>query len=205
MKRDPQKMVRFVLRNKIIEIVEACTKCDFHLNGKALPFFGANAKYIMVGEAPHVEEVKLRSPFVGDSGEFLFTTIEENTMLDRDDFIIFNSVMCKPTPPAGKTTGKPTKDHINGCVVKRTNIFTYLYDHFDIRHILVLGNYSRFIFTGQMGGIDKANKNMVETTFCDREFKISYCLHPSACLHNPDNKPKFIDGIKAFGDIIRED
>lgn len=203
MKRDPKEFVRKVLREKMTDIVEACKRCTFHLNGKALPFFGTNAQYLMVGEAPHVKEVELRSPFVGDSGEFLFTTARDNAGLDRDDFIIFNSVMCKPDAPAGKTTGKPTKDHINGCVVKRTNIFTYLYDHFDVRHILVLGNYARYIFTGQMGGIDAANKTTISTMYGDREFKITYCLHPSACLHNPDNRPKFIDGIKHFGEAIR--
>lgn len=205
MNKNPAALVRRVLTDKIRDIVEACTLCEFNQNGKALPFFGQNAKYLMVGEAPHTEEIKLRSPFVGDSGEFLFTTIMENTLLDRDDFIIFNSVMCKPTPPAGKTTGKPSKDHISKCIIKRTNLLTYIYDHFEIHHILVLGNYARFIFTGQMGGIDKVNGDTITTSVCDRDFQITYCLHPSSCLHNPDNKPKFINGIKSFGDAIRAD
>lgn len=198
----PIEQIRRAIIHKIHAMVKECTRCQFHLNGQALPFFGTNAKYLMIGEAPHVKEIEEGWPFVGDSGTKMWNVIYDVIGLVRDDFIIFNSVLCKPDVPPGKTLGKPTKTTIAECFVKRTDVLSYIHNYFNIRNILVLGNYARYIFTGQMGGIDAVCGTSVNHAHCGKDFTLTYCLHPAAFGYNPSNKEKFESAIKAFGTIV---
>lgn len=187
---------------KLNEIVRTCILCDFHKNGRALPFFGTKAKYLMIGEAPHTVEIEQGTPFVGDSGEFMWSVIYDNIGLRRDDFIIWNSVMCKPTVTGKQTVGKPTKDTISKCFVKRTNVIALMHDYFDVRNILCLGNYARYVFEEKMSGIDKRSGDTVDLLWSGKSFKMTYCIHPASCLYNSNNKDKFQSSIRAFGEAI---
>lgn len=182
--------------------VRECSRCDFGKNGRAYPFFGKKYKYLIVGEAPHTEEIAQGYPFVGDSGNTLWKAFDQILGFTRDEFIIFNSVMCKPNITNGKTIGKPNKASISSCFVKRTDLLSILHDYFNIRNILVLGNYARYIFTGEMAGIDKDSGNTYKTTIQNHEFIITYCLHPASVLYNPTNKLKFEKSIRSFGESV---
>jgi uracil-DNA glycosylase family 4 len=186
----------------LIKKIKACHVCEYYKNGRAYPWFGKTAKYLIVGEAPHIDEIKEGTFFVGRSGKYMWDHFTDLIGLSREDFIILNSVLCKPTIPEGKTIGKPTKDIINNCFIKRTNILTYLYDSFNIRHIFCVGNYSRYLFTDEMDGISRECGNTESYKIQDRDFIVTYSVHPSSCFHNPANKDKFIKAIKSFGEVI---
>ena len=195
--------VKSKLHHHILDLVGSCFKCGFGKNGRALPYFGSNAKYLIIGEAPHTEEIKQGFPFVGDSGERLWKAIKSLINMDRDDFIIFNSVMCKPTAKDGQSIGKPTRETIDSCFIKRTDILKYLYDFYAIRHILCLGGYARYIFKGSLSGITDASGNTETIDMFDREFSITYCLHPAASMYNPTNRGLFEESIVSFGKVVR--
>lgn len=197
--------IQQALIKKIHQMVNECIRCSYHVNGRAYPFFGSHAKYLMIGEAPHVDEVAQGTPFVGDCGTKMWKAIYDLIGLVRNDFIIFNSVLCKPDIPSGKTIGKPTKQTIGSCFVKRTDVLSYLYNYFNIRHVLVLGNFARYIFTGQMGGIDSASGSTVVHEHCGKQFFLTYCLHPAAFGYNPANRAKFEESIRVFGEAIKQD
>jgi uracil-DNA glycosylase len=186
----------------IIRKVGFCTRCEFHNNGKALPFFGKKAKYLLIGEAPHVEEVKQGTPFVGDSGETMWKLIKDVVNLERDDFIIMNSVMCKPTVPFGKTVGKPKKANIDWCLIRSTNALDYIHKAYGINHILALGNYAKFIFDGEMKGIEKISGETKLVCFHGIDFAVTFCIHPASILYNPGNKKKFEDSLISFKEAI---
>lgn len=156
----------------------------------------------MIGEAPHVDEISQGTPFVGDCGSKMWKVIKEQIGLVREDFIIFNSVLCKPDIPFGKTIGKPTKVTIGECFIKRTDLLVYLHSYFNIRNILVLGNYARYIFTGKIGGIDSVSGSTTDFEYCGKKFILTYCLHPAAFGYNPANRDKFEASIRAFGEAI---
>jgi len=191
-----------VVSSAITEKVRKCQKCEFYSNGKAYPFFGKHAKFLMIGEAPHVEEIKQGFPFVGDSGETMWKSINSLIYLDREDFVILNSVMCKPTVPLGKTVGKPKKENIDICLIKSTNALPYLNAVFGIKHILSLGNYAKYIFTGNNTGIESKSGISENIIYLDKEFTITYCIHPASILHNPSNKTKFEQSLISFKEVI---
>jgi uracil-DNA glycosylase len=194
-----------MLKKKINEYVSTCTLCGFHKNGRALPFFGNAAKYLIIGEAPHKEEIKQGIPFVGSSGKLLWDTINNLLGLSKDEFIVLNSVMCMPTIPTGKTIGKPTKVEIDSCIVKKTMVLSYLQLAYSIKNILILGNYPQYIFNNSLSGISAISGQSEE--YCqyyqeEHQFIITYCLHPASCLYNGSNKAKFEKSIIAFGEAI---
>lgn len=192
---------RDIVATAITRKVAICKKCEFHSNGRALPFFGKNAKYLLIGEAPHVEEIKQGTPFVGDSGNTMWKTIYSIIGLERDDFIILNSVMCKPSA-LGKSIGKPKKEHIDSCIIKSSNALEHIQKTFEITHILALGNYAKFVFDGKMGGIDSVSGNTVKNNFLGSDFIITFCIHPASVLYNASNKKKFEDSLISFKDAI---
>ena len=191
-----------VVSSAITEKVRNCKNCEFYSNGKAYPFFGKQAKYLMIGEAPHVEEIKQGFPFVGDSGETMWKFIKSTINLDREDFIILNSVMCKPTVPLGKTVGKPKKENIDLCLIKSTNALQYLNSEWGIKHILSLGNYAKYIFTGNNTGIESKSGSSENINYFGNEFIVTYCIHPASILHNPSNKTKFEQSLISFKEVI---
>lgn len=76
------------------------------------------ADLMFVGEAPWVDEVNLKSPFVGDSGR-LFSKILDDVNIDRDKCFITNTIMCKPEEKNGSK--KPVPESIECCAERLRN------------------------------------------------------------------------------------
>lgn len=51
---------------------------------------------MLVGDSPWVDEVRLGKPFMGAAGQFLDRHIFRRLGAKRDDFILANSMWCKP-------------------------------------------------------------------------------------------------------------
>lgn len=143
------------------------------------------------GEAPGKDEDDQGQGFVGKSGDMLWNEFSLYGLL-RDDFHISNINKCYP-----RLTRTPAKEQIAKCSVWRD------FEINQIKPILILafGNTSMKAFHGKDTGItDMSGK----TTWNENVGAwICWCIHPSAVLHNPNNKQIFKDGIKNFSDKIR--
>ncbi len=73
---------------KIAEEIERCKVCKVGKSGKAVPGEGnPNAKIVFIGEAPGRTEAATGRPFVGRSGKFLRSLINESGLKEDKVFI----------------------------------------------------------------------------------------------------------------------
>jgi uracil-DNA glycosylase family 4 len=188
---------------RVHEKVRDCTLCDFYKNGKAYPWFGKHPKLIVVGEAPHVDEISEGTFFVGRSGKLLTDTLQSEAGMTRDDLIILNTVFCMPTPENGKRIGKPTPDAMASCFLKRTNLLDAIKREFGIDSILLLGAYPRQLFWGKMSGVT-ADCGKIEKMeiLGGNSFKVLHCIHPSSCFYNPNNREIFVEAIRKIKSLL---
>ncbi|MDB6019036.1 MAG: phage polymerase-related protein [Pedosphaera sp.] len=91
--------------------IRACIRCPLHQSRTlAVPGEGkANAKVMIIGEAPGRSEDQTGRPFVGNSGKFLDQVLA-GTGFERSDFFITNIVKCRP--PSNRT---PRTSEIETC------------------------------------------------------------------------------------------
>lgn len=173
--------------------LENCTYCKLvdECTGPVLPSKG---KYnvMICGEAPGKDEDDQGKGFVGRSGEALWAELDKYGY-DRKLFHVTNIVKCYP-----RDTRTPNKCHIESCK-------PWLMDEINNlrpRLILAFGNTSLKCLIGKESGImDKSGKiEWVE----DIGAWVVWSIHPSAVLHNPNNKQLLSDSIKKFVGIIEE-
>ena len=84
--------------NKLREECNNCQKCALGSTRTNIVFSdgNANAKILLIGEAPGADEDATGTPFVGRAGKFLSKLIEESGLSRKDDFYICNTVKCRP-------------------------------------------------------------------------------------------------------------
>jgi len=72
----------------------------------------ANAKIMVIGMAPGVQEDKIGKPFVGRAGKFL-NELFKIAKIERGKIFITSPLKCLPQPPPNR---KPTKEEIKACL-----------------------------------------------------------------------------------------
>jgi len=159
--------------------VETCKKCSLSMNGTAIPFWTSNAKYVIIAEAPGWNEVRRQTPFVGAAGEILTKELS-NAGLESKDFLIINTVQCRPV--SGTRNGKPNEDQIITCQ-------DYLRKYIKVvnpEKILCLGNYAKYIFTGNFYGIlgQRGEFNSFKLKGSNIEYPVLFTIHPAYCIYN---------------------
>jgi DNA polymerase len=91
--------------------LRGCVKCKLH-NSRTNLVFGAgnsNARLVLVGEGPGIDEDKTGYPFVGAAG-IILTKMLRSINLERDEVYIANCVKCRP--PRNRN---PEDDEIAQC------------------------------------------------------------------------------------------
>ncbi len=75
-----------------------CTKCPLAATRTQVVFGRGDpgADLVFVGEAPGAEEDAQGLPFVGRSGQLLDRLVLEELGLERDEFFVMNTLMCRP-------------------------------------------------------------------------------------------------------------
>jgi DNA polymerase len=75
-----------------------CTRCPLAATRTQVVFGRGDpdADLVFVGEAPGADEDAQGYPFVGRSGKLLDKLVLEEIGLDRDDFFVMNTLMCRP-------------------------------------------------------------------------------------------------------------
>ena len=91
---------------------ENCYKCELGKTRKNIVFSdgSANAKILLIGEAPGADEDATGLPFVGRAGKYLTSLIEQVGLSREKDFYICNTVKCRP--PENRV---PTDEEKNLC------------------------------------------------------------------------------------------
>jgi DNA polymerase len=99
---------------KLNQEIRNCKKCSLWKTRKnAVPGEGpANAKIMICGMAPGVEEDKTGKPFIGRAGKFL-NELLKIAGIKREKVFITSPLKCLPQPPINR---KPKKEEIEACL-----------------------------------------------------------------------------------------
>lgn len=159
-----------VLREQIL----ACTRCRLaQTRTQAVPGEGpANARVMVIGEAPGRNEDLQGRPFVGHAGRFLNRLLEE-AGLRREDVYITNVVKSRPTDVRDGPNRAPKKDEVAACAQWLGRELTIIRP----RVVVTLGGHALCHFLPR-GKITQVRGK----TFEHDEMVIFPTLHPAAVL-----------------------
>ncbi|MBQ8886409.1 MAG: uracil-DNA glycosylase [Candidatus Gastranaerophilales bacterium] len=84
--------------DKLKQECNSCQKCVLGSTRNNIVFSdgSAEAKILLIGEAPGADEDATGTPFVGRAGKLLTKLIEDCGFSRKDDFYICNTVKCRP-------------------------------------------------------------------------------------------------------------
>jgi len=99
---------------KLNQEIRNCKKCPlWKSREKAVPGEGpVDAKIMIIGQSPGVEEDKTGKPFVGRAGRFL-NELLKIAKINREKIFITSILKCLPQPPINR---KPKKEEIEACL-----------------------------------------------------------------------------------------
>ncbi len=142
----------------------------------------ATCKYVLIGEAPGADEVRLGRPFVGRSGRTLDKLLAA-TGLPREDCYLTNAVKCRPP------NNKLPKPAIALCR-------PFLLDELrrvpkDVPWCVMGGNAREALFPGDKGGV-LANRGWRD--FYGRD--VLCTVHPAYIMYNPANAPLLLTDFR---------
>jgi len=161
-----------------------CLACDL-INECTAPVPPSQGRYniMIIGQDPGYDEDKDGIGFIGASGKQLWSNISYNRSL----FHITNINKCYPSK-SRKSSNKQIKLCSSWLKQELESVKPIL--------ILALGNSPLYYFTGKTGGITELSGS---TTWNERySCWICWSMHPASILHNANNKPAYIRGIKNF-------
>jgi uracil-DNA glycosylase family 4 len=167
-----------------------CTMCKLHKTAEFVCLIGQGptpCDIMIVGEAPGRREDDSGKAFVGRSGKYLESCLNE-VGIDREDVFITNAVHCRP--PSNRT---PTGAEIRTCKY-------YLDQEIKLvkpRFVLTLGNTPLQSFTGG-GGIRKLRGKPIE----QNGTIILPTFHPASIGYNPENEHYFKRDLRKFKELI---
>lgn len=160
--------------------VKSCRMCNMHSNGTLVPFWTTSSKYVIINETPGIREIQDNIPLMGAAGQILGKELSRVGM-KPEDFLIIHSVQCTPNANI-LTNRKPTELEVNTC---QSYIRKYI-KVLNPEKILCLGNYAKYIFTGNLQGVLKQRGVFRETTLqgSDRVYPALFTIHPAYCIYN---------------------
>ncbi len=155
-----------------------CNFCELWTGGYSKPSWSPHTRYVMVGEAPGQEEVN-KMPFIGKAGRVLWK-IANKIGFQREDFLIINSVNCRPIDSTGRN-GKPSSKQIDECddwVRKYIRVV-------QPKKMILLGNFAIGKFFPQYkSGITKRNGTKELLEYHDIRIPTILSVHPAYSIYN---------------------
>lgn len=176
--------------------VKNCLLCSLNQNGTAIPYWTPEAKYAIIGEAPGYNEVRKKTPFVGAAGKILTEELS-NAGFKASDFLIINTVQCRPV--SGNANAKPNTSQIHHC---QGYLRKYL-KVVDPEKILCLGNFAKYIFSGNLTGIlgQRGSFREYKLEGSDKTYPVLFTVHPAYCIYNAEEGTEMLrKDIKLFKD-----
>lgn len=183
------KSERILRLTELAKQISVCTLCPlWESRTIAVPGDGkANAKVMIIAEAPGREEDETGLPFVGAAGRFL-DHILEGTKLDRKDFFITNTVKCRP--PKNRT---PKSSEVKICASN------YLFEQVGLvnpKLIMLLGLVAAKRLLN-VKSINEARGRVIEHE--GRKFIVGY--HPASRFYRDDLAEKVMEDF----DLLRRE
>lgn len=161
-----------------------------------LPSGPLDAKVVIVGEAPGADEVRLKRPFAGKSGQLLNHALSKGRIV-RGDCYVTNVIKVRPE---GNRISHFIKFNSKGVPTLTTEAQIYLdnfkleYDRLNPNVTLAVGNVALWALTGQTG-IYKWRGSILQG---HRGEKVIPIIHPAAALRNYNLRyPIYYDLIRA--------
>lgn len=140
------------------------------------------AKLMVVGEAPGVQENRQGKPFVGPAGQMLDKVLNAVKFDPNEDVFISNSVFRLPPGEGGKAFRKPYPDEINGYRKYIHEIIRLV----DPKIILLTGN----VAIQSVLEIPNPRITRLRGQWTEQNGRwLMPIFHPSYLLRNPDRKP----------------
>lgn len=176
---------------QIAEEIKVCTRCELHrTRTKSVPGEGpADARIMLIGEAPGWNEDKQGRPFVGAAGKFLEELLAA-AGLTRDEVFITNVV--KSRPPGNRD---PLPDEIAACAPFLERQIEVI----DPEVIVTLGRFSMARwFPGERisrihGQPKRVGRRLIVPMY-----------HPAAALHQQALKATILDDFAKLPRILAE-
>ena len=150
-----------------------------------------DAKIMIIGEAPGMDEERQGKPFVGRAGKLLTATLEALGW-QRSDFYISNIVKYRPADADGRNR-TPTDQEIatfRPAVEKEIAVV-------DPKIIVLVGRVA-MAGMGISGSMSSNRGSIIEKN--DRKFLITY--HPAAILRNINWEPQFREDLSKLRELI---
>ena len=170
-----------------------CQKCPELCDTRIQVVFGSgdiNAKVMIIGEAPGLNESKQGIPFCGASGKILEELLE-SINYTRDQVFITNTVICRP--PKNRN---PKKAEIQNCKERLYQTIQLI----NPKIIVTVGNFSTKTILGQTE-ITKIRGQLFEIEINKQIYQIVPVIHPANLLYNGRN-PKILKQMKLDFQII---
>jgi DNA polymerase len=174
----------------VVAMIHACTRCRLHAGrAHAVPGEGPlDARLVVVGEGPGVNEDQQGRPFVGRAGELL-NEILAAMGCPRETVYICNVIKCRP--PDNR---KPIADEVEACM-------PYLHRQLAIirpKVILALGATAAEALLNTRASLT-ALRNQVHRY---RGIPLIVTYHPAALLRNPHWKRPTWDDVRIARQLL---
>ena len=176
--------------------LDDCRRCRLYrertkiVNGAG----SAEAKVVLIGEAPGRDEDAKGSPFVGMAGRILDTALHE-AGATRDDVYITNLVRCRP--PGNR---RPRKDELQACANHLSEELATM----DPVVVCAMGQtVVRKLTSSEERMADIVGKE-VELRVGQRRFKGVVTYHPAACLYRRSTLDSFKSAVRKCFEVARE-
>ena len=166
--------------DELRDLVDKFTGCGLKATAKSLCFYrgAAQARLMLIGEAPGRDEDLAGKPFVGRAGQLLDKMLAA-IGLDEDTVHITNTVYWRP--PGNRT---PTPEETLACWPFLARQMELVAPDF----VLLAGGVAAKQVLGIADGITKVRGKWRKLTIGDREVPVLATLHPSYLLRTPAAK-----------------
>ncbi len=179
--------------NYLSRQVETCNSCELH-KFRTNTVFGIgnkDADWLVIGEAPGVDEDLKGEPFVGRAGKLLNSMLL-SVGLQRKDVFIANILKCRP--PKNRD---PKPDEVKACE-------KYLRQQIKLinpKIILALGRIAAQNLLKSTTPIGKMRGNSYQ--YPDSDLPVVVTYHPAYLLRSPTEKRKVWEDLKFAQNIYR--
>jgi DNA polymerase len=176
------------------QIVAGCVRCELHAARKQTVFGvgAANARLMIIGEAPGADEDRVGEPFVGRAGRLL------NAMLlaiglERETVYIANIVKCRP--PKNRDPRPDEAAHCGAYLKRQIELVAP-----DV--ILVAGRVAAHNLLGTSSAIGRLRGQTHHDPVSGTPVVVSY--HPAYLLRSPAEKRKSWEDLKRAHRLLSE-
>ena len=182
------------LRKLEVEAKE-CKRCRLH-KSRTNVVFGvgpADAKIMLVGEAPGFMEDKSGFPFVGAAGKNLDMLLQI-AGLKREDVYITNVVLARP--PQNRA---PLPDEIEACRPFLEGKISTIKP----KLVVALGRIAVGELLGRQVVMGREHGTLLDCTYAGTHFKLYLTYHPAAALYGAEAKQRLIADFKKLGQQLK--